>query len=312
MADLADIKSRISCPDVLEMLEVPGPDASGKIPCFGHDEATPSLHIWDDHWRAFCCGRGGDIFDLVQFATGASTTKAIAFLEGVADGFEAVVRRTSETARELRDFGERLTLDASLGNFYAGQDFVKERWPHLDIDFLGQAGVVAGPYHLLIPHHDEEGVVRGVKTRVTVGDRKGEKGAWTGSTFTTRLYRHTDILAPRPKAVVLVEGESDCWTATMALRHRAQVLALPSGAATIKPHFLDELARYERVILALDSDEAGREATATVLEGLNPRVGFIVESFTPAPYKDVTEWVLDGNIAFTGLTRLAAALGLAP
>jgi len=39
------------------------PGRDGKIACPFHDDATPSLHVYDDHWRCYGCDRGGTIID---------------------------------------------------------------------------------------------------------------------------------------------------------------------------------------------------------------------------------------------------------
>ena len=39
------------------------PGRDGKIACPFHNDATPSLHVYDDHWRCYGCDRGGTIID---------------------------------------------------------------------------------------------------------------------------------------------------------------------------------------------------------------------------------------------------------
>lgn len=40
------------------------PRRDGKIACPFHDDSTPSLHVYDDHWHCYGCDRGGTIIDL--------------------------------------------------------------------------------------------------------------------------------------------------------------------------------------------------------------------------------------------------------
>lgn len=40
------------------------PRSDGKIACPFHDDSSPSLHVYDDHWHCYGCDLGGTIIDL--------------------------------------------------------------------------------------------------------------------------------------------------------------------------------------------------------------------------------------------------------
>ena len=42
------------------------PNRRGEICCPFHNEKTPSLHLWEDHWYCFGCKRGGSAIDFVM------------------------------------------------------------------------------------------------------------------------------------------------------------------------------------------------------------------------------------------------------
>jgi DNA primase len=52
--------------------------------CPFHNEKTPSLHIWDDHYHCFGCGAHGDAISFVMQSEGASFMEAVERLAGEA------------------------------------------------------------------------------------------------------------------------------------------------------------------------------------------------------------------------------------
>lgn len=280
--------------EALEALEVePPPRVPGHILCLGHDESTPSLWVSESRWWAFCCGLGGDAYDLVRFVTGATWPQAVRFLDGVLDGLPDrpdVVREP----RELLDLGETLMNEATTATtaLVEARKFVDERWPHLGLPWLQQRGVRVSRYNLLIPHRDHELVVRGIKTRSFTGGQRGKKSSYPGSCFTTRLYRVQD--KPKAQYALITEGESDCWTLSRHFEHtpKVAVFALPSGANAWHADWEAEL-RGKHVWLYIDNDATGRAAA----ERLQERLGLTEDQAGPKfpeEYKDVTEAYLAG------------------
>ena len=53
-----------------------------KACCPFHDEKSPSLHIWDDHYHCFGCGAHGDAISFVMQSEGAGFMEAIERLAG--------------------------------------------------------------------------------------------------------------------------------------------------------------------------------------------------------------------------------------
>lgn len=294
MGLFADVRQHISVPAAAEMLGLELPDRiPGHILCTAHDEAEPSLYLQPDHWRAFCCGVGGDVIDFVQFVAGASKGQAVAFLSGELDQLHEmpVVEDTTPVLQDLGDQLERETDERGLAD---AANLIQEKWPHLmppeHETLLLDWGVRVGSHNLLIPHTDAEGIVRGVKTRSTLPANPGKKRALPGSTFTVRLYR----VLERPWAWTawLVEGESDTWTLSYHFQDdpSVAVYGLPSGAQAWKPAFRQELERHRLVLVATDPDETGEKAAQRILGELPHAHRFVL----PAGRGDVTEAYLAG------------------
>lgn len=53
---------------------------SGFACCPFHDEATPSMRIYDDHFYCFGCGKGGDVIKFTELYFGLSPLEAVSKL----------------------------------------------------------------------------------------------------------------------------------------------------------------------------------------------------------------------------------------
>ena len=63
------VKEAIPVPVAARMFGVEaGP--SGMARCCFHDDHTPSLKLYEDHYYCFGCHQHGDVIDLVSFLTG--------------------------------------------------------------------------------------------------------------------------------------------------------------------------------------------------------------------------------------------------
>jgi DNA polymerase len=57
------------------------PLAAGKICCPFHDDSTPSLHVYDDHFHCYGCGAHGDTIDWLMIVEGLDRDAALQVLE---------------------------------------------------------------------------------------------------------------------------------------------------------------------------------------------------------------------------------------
>lgn len=287
MSRAQQIREQVSCFEALELLGIEEPNAEGKVLCWMHDEDTPSVHIYEDHWWAYCCGRGGSVIDLVMSYTGASFGRACRFLAGAVDELATTPRVVAERRQSEVDLTDRFVQETTHLWEWDTSDverLIARRWPALTLQTLVDFGVRRTRWALWIPHFNAEGKVVGIKTRaITTGEKKAVKG----STF-PRLYG-LDGHGP----VLLCEGESDTWTAHKLLPDGWSALGLPSGAGTWRPEYTEQLKGRE-VVLGLDADEAGRKAAASIRQRLEGHADVIGELALGGGAKDICEAIGNG------------------
>jgi hypothetical protein len=270
-----DIKRTVTMAEVLRICGMPDPDRSHKIRSLANPtEKTPSLHVYEFDWYDYATGQGGDQISFVQAATGASYMDALRIL---GRDMPAVVKpraHAHDMPWEPPDLTEKFKTveESNWEHFEEWKAVVGEKWPTLHVyDLFSYGCKIIKSGDLWIPHiilnpHDNVRYVRGIKVRHLPD---AAKSAVTGSAFTVGLYR------PHPWAenathAILVEGESDAWVMNKLLLGRKSkrdvtVLALPSGAGTLKDRYLEEMLRFETVGIATDDDEPGQKARDWVL-----------------------------------------------
>lgn len=251
---VAVLRETVTVPEVAELLGLEA-DEGDKIPSpWNPDERTPSCHLYEDHFYDYSTGRGGDIFDLVMALNPDEYPELKHAVKAI---HERAVRAGKEYGdvegskpRERCDFTHQLP------------PAIQTYQDPIDLFIRPEYGCIMDSGDLLVPHRDHDGVY-GVKVRFA----NGGKGSWGGSQFMTRLYDPFGWAPghfPAPVAVIC-EGESDCWALTHVLQGRADVYALPSGAGSWRDHWVDDLGSYNRVLVCMDNDDAGRRARDKVL-----------------------------------------------
>jgi len=95
--DLEALRQAVTISDVLAAEGIELPDRGHRMPCPIHGgDGRQAFSITRDRWRCFSqCGRGGDVFDLVQALRECDVATAIARVAGLAGGAAAVVRETA-------------------------------------------------------------------------------------------------------------------------------------------------------------------------------------------------------------------------
>jgi hypothetical protein len=258
-----EIKTRLPVAYAALQLGIPiGLDGYGLCPF--HDDSNPSFHVWqgstDQRWGCFPCSDSGDVLDLIQRVTGCTFREAL----DRADGFlrdmpadwspppMAVASRPEEPIGYHAEVVEAMRLGA------------ERDWPATFVEW----GVGLGPSgEHIFPHWDRSGTLTGCKVR----SRAGAKWCLHPSRFPD-LYG-----AWRPRTsthVLLAEGETDVLTAANAAADEGlvfDVLALPHGVTGPRPSWIEFLAPWQHVYVALDADEASVPRAAQWIHALAPR-----------------------------------------
>src|SRR5690554_372190 len=140
--DAKTIRERVSMFDVLDRLGIPAPNGGeGKIPCIFHEDRTPSLHVYEDHYWAYCCDRGGSVIDFVMDYFGCGFGQAVRFLgSGVDEMAPARVQRADRTETNLTDRFFDETDDPGPHREML-EEWVRRRWPATNWETLEYWGV---------------------------------------------------------------------------------------------------------------------------------------------------------------------------
>jgi len=144
--------------------------------------------------------------------------------------------------------------------------------------------------HLAI-YKDDKGVPCFVKVRVVDGENQKLDFFGVGDQSKVSLYG-IERLGAGGKMVVVCEGEKDTLAASQLWANKFPVVGLPFGAESSGKAFakaIDKLARYDKVVLALDMDRPGQEGTQELARMLPPGKVAIAR-FTS---KDLHQMVVD-------------------
>lgn len=282
-ADLtpAQLKQLLPIPYVLERFGIAadlGPDGKVHAACPFHPDTDPSFDVFGEHyerWGCYPCGRGGDVFDLLQalgvtngFNQGRQAVEALIVELGNSD--YAGPRQAQPRLFDAAAAADRVTR-AYFAEQHGLDKFVSEKgypfdpeWLQLEFE-VGSEGAT-----VIIPHYDRDRVLVGYKRRTAE-----TKPIAAGGAKFTAFYGEWKDKGDKP--VLLAEGESDVWAAHFAVGDRFTVLGLPTGAGTQTAGLAERIAG-RAVTLAFDGDAAGRGGLirwATALKALGSEVRIV-------------------------------------
>ncbi len=112
----AQLKEAVTMPMLIEYLGFE-PNRSGYICCPFHGEKTPSMKIWDDHYKCFGCGAYGDIISFTQKMHNVDFAKAVEMLNDIFEvGLPLKQKMTLSEIRSIRQAKRRRNKEKSLRN----------------------------------------------------------------------------------------------------------------------------------------------------------------------------------------------------
>ncbi len=280
----ASLKRELPLPWLLEQhgveLEESGSRLVGLCPL--HQDTHPSFAVYEDGQRWACapCGISGDVLDFLK----ANSPEKLSFSELVSLG-ESWLHCYQEQGGAW--VGPKLSATPTLDREEAAK-IVAEAQEHSAVGALTRLADLKGwtfdpawvaehfklgmlGNRILAPYYDEDGAYA-YKTREV-----GLSSKWfaaSGSRF-SNLYAESN--GEVGSSVVIVEGESDTWCTSYALRDRPDfcVRGLPTGVGS-----RIEAAEFtgRNVVLAFDGDKAGRSALRkwyNALQGVASEVSVI-------------------------------------
>lgn len=117
------VRSALTLREVAEHSEtVAGGRAPYDSTCPFHDEKTPSMKLWEDHFKCFGCGESGDLFTWIMRVEGLSFVGAVEHAAGLAG--VALPERREPTPEEQKRTSER---EAILDALAAAAEFFRAR-----------------------------------------------------------------------------------------------------------------------------------------------------------------------------------------
>ena len=283
MSDLTfdDIRARFACTEVAEDVCDMALDRAGKVLCWLHEENSPSMQLYDDHYFCFGCGASGDVLALISTYYGCSLGRAKRLL---VDGFDAEDRKP-RVHRKV----ERTGLDVAgwMEEFAAHSLSVPAEFDWLKATMYA-AGVrrqLTGVDILVVPHDE------GIKLRFSDGGKRSVPGS---------RFKHVYAPFGVSPHIILFEGESDVW-AWEAKRNGRPTWAwpspvgMPSGVNSWNAEMWEGCSPglVHRFYVCFDNDAPGR---AGVLEAQHHTPGGIGYSAiqVPAEWKDAREALTAG------------------
>ena len=306
--------------------------------CPFHDEVEGSFTVYGDSERFYCfgCGEGGDVLDFIQKSEGLSLPEAITRLDGspgpapraanrpagprrpeyaavhprepdlltaAARFYAGRLRRHTEAREYLASRGVGPVAAARLGLGYAPGGGLRLALESLgfsqkrirDSGLFMERGAERFAGMVVVPDVSG-GLVRWLAGRAVDPDRTPRFQALPGPKPVLGLGR----LGPVPLWAVVTEGLFD-WVALAGWEFPAVAALGTQGVERVA----EALRVCDRVFLAFDSDDAGREATERLLTLLGRRAAAVT---LPPGIGDVAELAArpHGRAAFLRLLWQAA------
>lgn len=275
--DFAFIKQNVALSVVLRRYQVPlrrsGRDQYRGICPIHRGQNRDAFHVnlSQNVFHCFACGAGGSVLDFVAAMERCSLRQAAIRLQQ--EGSVAA-QPTSGSSRGKATVTEKISTPAPLGFTLRGIDnahpYLAERGiskvtaREFGVGFYPGAGILSG--HLVIPIHNARGELVAYAGRAL--DRTEPRYRFpAGFAKSEILFNLHRAAATGQPTVVVVEGFFDCLKVHQA--GAAAVVAL-MGAVLYPSQQRALLERFQRVILMLDGDEAGRRATAKLPAQLQP------------------------------------------
>ena len=276
----AEVKSRVTLGQVLRAYQVEGLRRSGQHQYRGRcpihqGEGREAFHanLARNVFHCFACGAGGNVLDFVAAVERCSIREAALRLQenGLCAQQRPPARPPSRSAEaqlvtKKREVNAPLSFTLALdGNhpYLAQRGIDRATADHFGVGFCG-GGLMSR--RVAIPIHDDEGRLVAYCGRAIDGSAPRYRFP-AGFQKSRVLFNYHRALASGSGEVIVVEGFFDCMRV-----HQAGF----SCVAALMGVQLSEVQKellvrgFFRVVLLLDGDDAGREASGRIARALSP------------------------------------------
>jgi DNA primase len=238
-------------------------------PCPVHGGDNPRafvVNLSKNIWHCFTkCESGGDIVDLVRRMDGKTypqTAQYLAFLANTSPS-SSIISHTKEPKKSFQPFIKPLPLDGST-RWLREKGIAPQTARRFEAGLYYGSSFLAGCIGLRI--HDPTGRPIGYAGRRINPDQVKQYGKWKfppGLPKKDLLYNFHRVTLQINKSIVVVEGP---WGVMRLAQLNIPAVALLGIHLSHTQH--DLLQRVPRVILMLDGDNAGRQATVRIRKAL--------------------------------------------
>lgn len=267
--DFAAVKQHLGLAPVLRHYQVPlrqsGRDQyRGRCPIHqGDSREAFHANLTRNIFHCFSCGAGGTVLDFVAAMEHCTLRQAALKLQVMA---EPIGCRPAAAMMQLVTKKSKvpLPLHFTLRHIDSTHPYLKARGietataKKFGIGVYRGAGMFSG--RLVIPIHDARGELTAYCGRALDGTQPRYRFP-SGFPKSELLFNLHRAAAVGQHAVMVVEGFFDCLKLHQAGIQSAVALM---GTALYPPQQRQLLERFQRVILMLDGDDAGRRATAAI------------------------------------------------
>lgn len=267
----------------------------------GKDDTHPSFYFNQTKLVGKCHSCQWDVGSLdylVEYVTGSPATDDVV-VEARKSSLTDGLRRLTERKREVILSDDPKYMEWALANKFTGVPTQLLELRRLKLDAVEHFGVRWDREKRcqILPIRSPRGALWGWQQRQQGGVYNYPREVKKSDT----LFGFSIATADR---VALVESPLD------AVRlHQAGVPAVSSFGAAVSNRQVELLARhFTVVVVALDNDEAGREAASKILPKLRKRIGAIPWDYTGSRCKDPGDYTSDEELKATWRRTLRIGL----
>ena len=280
--DFGAVKQAVSLETVLRRYQVPGlrkrrNQLQGPCPIHrGQRNDSFRADLDKNAFHCFSCQAGGNVLDFVAAMERCSIREAALRLQrwfsiGVPD--QSWAPPSGQLVRKKEGFNPPLpfaltNVDHAHG-YLAGRGIDRATASEFGVGFYARPGLMNG--RIVIPIHNGRGEIVAYAGRA-LGDRVPKYKLPSGFHKSLELFNLHRVLVAGNKTVIVVEGYFDCMRVRQA--GFPGVVAL-MGASLSARQESPLLERFARVILLLDGDATGRDASRTIAARLWDRCSLV-------------------------------------
>jgi len=269
------LKTRVSVGQVLAAygldvhLKRRGDQLTGPCPLHGGDHPTAfRVHLQRNLWRCFTACGGGDTVELIRRIHGCSYAQAARHLHRLAEGFPLHTIPTAPGAvgcSSFKPFTRSITLNPQVHFLQTIKKISSDTARYFEAGATRSSPFLRNTVALRL--HDIQGRPLGYCARLLLADQIARLGKWRFPKHFPKahiLYNAHRAEPFRHEGIIVVE----CPWAAMRLRQAG----IPNAVSLLGTQLFDDqikwLSRAPGILLLLDGDPAGRQASARIAHSM--------------------------------------------